>query len=49
MFTQVLLGSTIVLGTTLFLNREINSLETTRYEIKNKKIPKNLIILKLFK
>ncbi|WGX74674.1 metallophosphoesterase [Paraclostridium bifermentans] len=40
MFTQVLLGSTIVLGTTLFLNREINSLETTRYEIKNKKIPK---------
>lgn len=40
MFTQVLLGSTIVLGTTLFLNREINSLETTSYEIKNKKIPK---------
>jgi len=40
MFTQVLIGSTIVLGTTLFLNREINSLETTRYEIKNRKIPK---------
>ena len=40
MFTTFLLGSTIVLGTALFLNREINSLETTRYEIKSKKIPK---------
>ncbi|WP_250674329.1 metallophosphoesterase [Paraclostridium ghonii] len=40
MFTQVLIGSTIVLGTALFLNREINSIETTRYEMKNRKIPK---------
>ena len=47
MFIQVLLGSTIVLGIILFLNREINSLETTRYEIKNEKIPKEFNNFKL--
>jgi uncharacterized protein len=40
MFTQVLIGSTIVLGATLFYKHETETLEITRYEIENNKIPK---------
>lgn len=40
MVTQILIGSTIVLGTALFLKNETQDLEVTKYEIKNSKIPK---------
>lgn len=40
MVTQILIGSTIVLGTALFLKHETEALEVTKYEMKNNKIPK---------
>ncbi|SCI88929.1 Uncharacterized metallophosphoesterase Cj0846 [uncultured Clostridium sp.] len=40
MFTQFLIGSTIVLGSALLYKYETETLETTRYEVKNSKIPK---------
>lgn len=40
MLTQILIGSTIVLGATLYFKYETESLEVTKYEIKNSKIPK---------
>lgn len=41
MFIEVLIGSTIVLGTLLFYKNETEKLEITEYEIKNSKIPKD--------
>ncbi|MGL5754652.1 MAG: metallophosphoesterase [Paraclostridium sp.] len=40
MFVEVLIGSTIVLGTVLFYKNETGKLEITRHEIQNTKIPK---------
>ncbi|MEG2786235.1 MAG: metallophosphoesterase [Romboutsia sp.] len=40
MFVEVLIGSTIVLGTALFYKNETEKLEITRHEIQNTKIPK---------
>ena len=40
MFVEILIGSTIVLGTTLFLKNETEKLEITKHEVENNKIPK---------
>lgn len=41
MFVEILIGSTIVLGTTLFLKNETEKLEITKHEVENNKIPKD--------
>ena len=40
MITQILFGATVILGGVIFYKYETDSLEITKYEIENEKIPK---------